>query len=156
MTPRGGIPQGTKLAPLLFAVLVNNLARQWNLRAKYVDDLTIVEVIPRTSMSMLPVIANSISTFASQHGMRLNSAKCKDMLIDFLKYKPFSIPPIYIDGWRIDQVNTHKVLGVYITSDLTWGYHCDYIVKRARKRLCALRFLKKNRTACLRHHSSLL
>ena len=68
--------------------------------------LATVEVIPRTSMSMLPVIANSISTFASQHGMRLNGAKCKDMLIDFLKYKPFSTPPIYIDGSPIDQVNT--------------------------------------------------
>ena len=85
VTPRGGIPKETKLAPLLFAVLVNNLSRQWNLRAKYEDDLTIIEVIPRTSMSMLPVIANSVSTFASQHGMRLNGAKCKDMLIDFLK-----------------------------------------------------------------------
>ena len=125
-------PQGIKLAPLLFAVLVNNLARQWNLRAKYVDDLTIVEVISRTSTSMLPVIANSISMFASQHGVQLNGAKCKDMLIDFLKYKPFSTRLIYIDGSPIDQVNTHKVLGVYITSNLTWGNHCDYIVKHAQ------------------------
>ena len=121
MTPRGGIPQGTKLAPLLFTVLVNNLARQWNLRAQYVDNLTIVEVIPRTSRSMLPIIANSISTFASQHRMQLNGAKCKDMLINFLKYKPFSTPLICIDGSPIDQVNTQKVLGVYITLDLTWA-----------------------------------
>ena len=34
VVPRGGIPQGTKLAPLLFAVLVNNLARQLKIRAK--------------------------------------------------------------------------------------------------------------------------
>ena len=105
--------------------------------------LATVEVIPRTSMSMLPVIANSISTFASQHGMRLNGAKCKDMLIDFLKYKPFSTPPIYIDGSPIDQVNTQQVLGVYITLDLTWGHHCEFIVKRVRKRLYALRVLRK-------------
>ena len=111
VTPPGGIPQGTKLAPLLCAVLVNNLARQWNLRAKYVDDLTIAEVIPKTSVSMLTIIANSIST--------------------------------------------RKVLGVYITSDLTWGHHCDYIVKRAGKRLYALRVLK-NRTARSRYYSSLL
>ena len=76
-------------------------------------------------MSMLPVIANSIGTFASQHGIRLNGVKCKDMLIDFLKYKPFSISPIYIDGSPIDQVNTHKVLGVYISSNLSCGHHCD-------------------------------
>ena len=34
----GGIPQGTKLAPLLFAILVNNLASEWPTRVKYVDD----------------------------------------------------------------------------------------------------------------------
>ena len=79
------ISPAVTLAPLLFTVLVNNLARQWNLRAKYVDDSTIVEAIQITSMSMLPVIANSISTFSSQHGMRLNGDKCKDILIDFLK-----------------------------------------------------------------------
>ena len=28
-TPRGGIPQGTKLAPLLFAILVNRLCQDW-------------------------------------------------------------------------------------------------------------------------------
>ena len=38
VTPNGGIPQGTKLAPLLFAILVNNLCRDWRYRIKYVDD----------------------------------------------------------------------------------------------------------------------
>ena len=33
VVPRGGIPQGTKLAPLLFAVLVNKLARHCKIRA---------------------------------------------------------------------------------------------------------------------------
>ena len=37
---RGSIPQGTKLRPILFAVLVTKLTSNWNLRAKYVDDLT--------------------------------------------------------------------------------------------------------------------
>ena len=42
--PRGCIAQGTKLAPLLFAVLVNKLTSNWNLIAKYVDDLDHLEV----------------------------------------------------------------------------------------------------------------
>ena len=71
--PRGGIPQGTKLAPILFAVLVNKLTSTWNLRAKYVDDLTIVQIIQRYSL-------------------RLNGRK--DMLIEFLKYTPFLTTPI--------------------------------------------------------------
>ena len=124
VTLRGGIPQGTKLAPILFAVLVNNLSRNWNLRAKYVDDLTVVEVIPKISISMLPVIANEINTFASQHGMRFNGAKCKDMLIDFLRSKSFPTSPIYVNGSPMEQVTTHRVLGVYISSDLLWNQHC--------------------------------
>ena len=43
----GGIPQGTKLAPLLFAILVNNLCRDWRYRIKYVDDTSVFESIPR-------------------------------------------------------------------------------------------------------------
>ena len=47
VTPNGGIPQGTKLAPLLFAILVNNLCRDWRYRIKYVDDTLVFESIPR-------------------------------------------------------------------------------------------------------------
>ena len=90
---------------------------------------------------MLPIIANEIGTFSAEHGMRLNGPKCKDMLIDFLRYKPFPKTPIFINGLPIEQVSTHKILGAYIASDLSWGYHCDYIVKSARKRLYAFRVL---------------
>ena len=62
VTPNGGIPQGTKLAPLLFAILVNNLCRDWRYRIKYVDDTSVFESIPRCSPSYLPFIAANINT----------------------------------------------------------------------------------------------
>ena len=37
-SPRGGIPQRTKLSVILFAVRTNNLLREWHLRIKFVDD----------------------------------------------------------------------------------------------------------------------
>ena len=36
-----------------------------------------------------------------------------------------------------------KFLGVHLSEDLTWAVHCDYIVKKANRRLYALRQLKK-------------
>ena len=105
-------PSGDKLALILFAVLVNKLTSNWNLRAKYVDDQKIVEIIQRYSFSMLPTIAKEICTFSAEHGMRLNGPKCKVMLIDFVRYKPFPTTPIFINGLPIEQVSTHKILGV--------------------------------------------
>ena len=61
--PRGGISQGTRLAPLLFAILINNLVKDWEPRVKYVDDLSVLEIIPRCSTSMLPFIARDINLF---------------------------------------------------------------------------------------------
>ena len=48
-------------------------------------------------------------------------------------------------GWwaDIEQVSTFNLLGVHLSEDLTWAAHCDYIVKKANRRLYALRQLKK-------------
>ena len=125
VVPWGGISQGTKLAPLLFAVLVNKLARQWMIWAKYVDNLSVVEIIPRCSTSFLPFIARDICTYASEHGMCLNPVKCKEMLINFLHYKLHHPPPLQLSGSEIKRVHTYKLLGVYVTDNLCWSTHCE-------------------------------
>ena len=77
--------------------------------------------------------------------MRLNPVKCKEMFIDFLHYKPHHPPPLQLSGSEIERVHTYKLLGVYVTDNLCWSMHCEYIVQRARKRLSgALRCLKKS------------
>ena len=75
-------PSGDKTSPLLFAILVNNLVKDWETRVKYVDDLSvlagvILDIIPRCSTSMLPFIARDIFSYASSHGVKLNPSKCK-------------------------------------------------------------------------------
>ena len=85
----GGLPQGTKLVPLLFAILVNYLLKNWQGRIKFVDDTTTFDIIPRGSPSILPIVVDEISNFASRRGMQLNPKKCKEMIISFLKYNLF-------------------------------------------------------------------
>ena len=52
-TPKGGIPQGTRQGVILFTIMTNNLLRSLNLRMKFVDDTTALEIILRNSVSLL-------------------------------------------------------------------------------------------------------
>ena len=140
----GGIPQGTKLALILFAVMVNDLISTWGPRIKVVDDLTAMEIVPRNSPSYLNHIVSDIQTFAWHNNMKLNPKKCKVMVVYFLHYNATEWQPVSIDGKQIEVVTVFKLLGVYQSSDLTWTAHCEYIIKKANRRLYALRKLKKS------------
>lgn len=39
--------------------------------------------------------------------------------------------------------HSDKLLGVYISNDLKWTHHVEYIIKKANKRLYSLRVLKQ-------------
>ena len=139
----GGIPQSTKLGPVLFAVVVNDLVQSWGACIKFVDDLTVLEVVPRNSSSLLNVVVDDIHAVAVNNNMRLNPHKCKTMTVDFLQYSCCFPCPIAVGGSDIEQVSTFKLLGVHLSEELTWAVHCDYIVKKANRRRYALRQLKK-------------
>ena len=46
-----------------------------------------------------------------------------------------TVPILIIDGNEIDNVQYTKLLGVTISSDLTWTKHVEYIVAKAGKRV---------------------
>ena len=71
-TVSGGLLQATKLGPILFAIFVNPLLKDWQGRIKFVDDRTAIDILPRCSPSLLPMVVNEISTFAPNRGMELN------------------------------------------------------------------------------------
>ena len=102
----GGIPQGTKLGPVLFSVMVNDLVNTWSKLAKYVYDLTILEIIRRNSPSYLNCIVDDIQCFSHCNIMRLNTAKCKAMTIDFLDYNSCTWRLICTGGVVIERVKS--------------------------------------------------
>ena len=82
--------------------------------------------------------------------MKLNSKKCKEMIINFMQYSPFPPAPLTVGGSVIQMVVTYKLLGVYISEDLYWNAHIEHIVKKANKRLYPLRTLKKRNLTIMR------
>ena len=50
--------------------------------------------------------------------------------------------PIHIDRAVVEQVESLKSLGVYITGKLSWSKHTKTVMKRARQHLFPLRRLK--------------
>ena len=142
-TPKGGIPQGTKLGVILFTIMTNNLLRSWNLRIKFVDDTTALEIIPRNSASLLNFVTNDIYAFSEDHRMKLNPTKCKEMLINFMSNHNFIVNPIVIGSNTIERVMTYKLLGVYVSNDLKWNHHVEVIVQKGNRRLYSLRVLKQ-------------
>ena len=107
-SPRGGIPQRTKLSVILFAVRTNNLLREWHLRIKFVDDTAALEILPRNGISLLNVAVNDIHKFSIEHNIKLNAKKCKEMLINFLQNDNFTTRPIVLGKNTVACVTIYK------------------------------------------------
>ena len=83
--------------------------------------------------------------------MKINSDKSKEMLISFMQDIEFrsTVPRLIIDGNEIDNVQYCKLLGVTISSDLTWNKHVENIVAKAGKRVYMLYQLKEQEHASM-------
>ena len=134
-TLKGGVPQGIKLAVILFTVMTNKLLSDWRLRIEFVDDTSALEDIPRNSVSFLNTAISDVLNFAVAHNMKLNPIKCKEMFVNFLHNSNFLLKPIIIGHNVIERVTSYKILGVFMDSDLKWNSHVEYIFKKACKKL---------------------
>ena len=121
-----GVPQGTKLGPWLFALMVDDIDVTNTELWKYVDDSTIAQNVAKNQASRIQDDVNELVTKSGENNFQLNEKKCKEMRISFAK-TPADFNPIIVNGKAIERVSCVKLLGLNITSDLKWNHHISEI-----------------------------
>ena len=163
----GGGPQGTLLGQLEYLVQSNDNADivPPEDRFKYIDDLSIFQLICLAGLLTdydfskhvasdiaidqqylppekykLQESLDSISNWTQDNLMKLNEQKCKYMIFSRSQSK-FSTR-LQINNTNLERIQDMKILGVWISEDLSWTKNCQQICIKSFSRLSMLTKLK--------------
>lgn len=141
-----GVPQGSVLAPFLFAAQVGSLAAlhpQTKL-IKYADDFTLLIPYSRSKepffIKCVKSEIDNIKTWCMKHSLIINDDKTKSLF--FAK----SNPSAAIQRNLPVEVAELKVLGITYQKSLKWDRHVECITKAAGRRIHVLRYLRHIRS----------
>ena len=81
-----------------------------------------------------------ISLWAKKWKVTFNGTKSKDLI--FSNKCLNNSPPLILDGVIIDRVNSHRHLGLYLTSNLDWSLQVEQVCLKASRKLSVLRSVK--------------
>ena len=140
---KAGVPQGSRLGPLLFIIYINDIAKDIESDILiFADDNSLFATgsDPAETVAQLNRDLIKISNWADIWKVKFNAKKSKDIIFSN-KYINYS-PPLILNKNFIDRVNLHKHLGVYLSSSLNWSEQIKEVCLKANRKLSVLRSIK--------------
>ena len=139
-----GVPQGSILGPLLFLLYINDIVNEIgsNIRL-FADDTSLFVIVenPDTAARLINGDMNKIIVWAGKWLVKFNPVKNESFIVTRKINKPVH-PPIFMLNQQIKDVQFHKHLGVYLSTDCSWHKHIDYIKGKAWTRMNVMRKFK--------------
>ena len=142
-TLASGVPQGSISGPILFLIYINDLSlfiKNSNLDF-YVDDSTLytsgtksLEVQTNFQSSL-----NSILDWCTYNNMLVNPTKTKCMLIGPKNKSTSCKLDLRINNVPIENVESHKILGVHVDKHLSWAVHIDKTCLKINSKIALLK-----------------
>ena len=143
-----GVPQGSVLGPLLFSLYINDLPLHISAECElFADDSTIHQAnkLYEKVYASLQNDINNIVSWTDKNHMSIHPQKSKFMLVT-TRQKRQNIKSnsctIQIFDKKIEEVNTHKLLGLTIDNNLSWSKHISALCKRLSMKTFQLNCMK--------------
>lgn len=139
-----GVPQGSILGPLLFLLYINDIVTDIGSNVRlFADDTSLFIIVddPVNAASCLNADLDKITQWATTWLVSFNPSKTESLLFSRKRNQDHH-PPLIMQNVEINEVNYHKHLGLYLSSDCSWHQHIDYIKEKAWFRINIMRKLK--------------
>ena len=139
-----GVPQGSILGPLLFLVYINDIVNEIRCPIRLFADDTALYIIvddPVIAANQLNDNIGKIYSWADQWLVSFNPSKTKALLFTRRSNRPLH-PPLHMNNTIIEEVTTHRHLGVTLSGTCSWHDHIRSVLSKAWVRINIMRSFK--------------